>query len=255
MLIKDLIDFGLTEKEARAYLALLELEVAGVQKISDLANLNRSSTYVTLESLIKKGLVNFSADKKVREYTAISPEAILRIAEESASKKEQVLKKIESILPEMKALYKGTKKKPVVNVYEGKVGLINVFNDSLKNQEKIIRIYSNPYILGQYIYEHIPKYVAQRLKLGIKMYGIHPDTKPNRELIKNIPRRIDHSVLIPVGKINIDADLAIYDNKISYMTKDNGGLGIIIESKEMANVMKMIFDLAFKEAKRLYSKK
>lgn len=250
MLIKDLINFGLSEKESKAYLSLLELEIAGVQEISDLANLNRSSTYVTLESLKKRGLVSVSDDKKIRKYVATPPEAILRMAEEAATEKENALKKIEKIIPEMKALYKGTKKKPIVKVYEGKEGLINTLDDTLKNREKIMRVYSNPFNMGQYIYEYMPKYVAQRLKLGIKMYGIHPDNKANRDLVKKIPEHIDHYTFIPVNPTKIDADLAIYDNKVSYMSKENGGVGVIIESKEMANVMKFIFDLAFEETKR-----
>lgn len=251
MLIKDLTDFGLSEKEAKAYLALLELEKAGVQEISNIANLNRSSTYVTLESLKKKGLVSVSSDKNIREYVPTPPEAVLRIAEKTLMEKENALKKIEKILPEMKALYKGTKKKPVVTVYEGKEGLISAFEESLKCREKVMRVYSRPSDLGQFIYEYIPIYVAKRLKLGIKMLGIHPDDKTNRELLKKIPQHIDDYAFVPVDKNKSHADLAIYDDKIGYMSKENGGIAIGIESQEMANVMKTVFDLAFKEAKRV----
>ncbi len=71
MLIKDLIEFGLSEKEAKIYIALLELEIATVNEIAKKAGVNRSSTYVTLDGLISKGFVSISDDKNIRHYCAV----------------------------------------------------------------------------------------------------------------------------------------------------------------------------------------
>jgi len=60
MLLKDLTSLGLSDKEAKTYLTLLELEVASVAEITKASGLNRSSTYVTLEMLKKRGLVNIN---------------------------------------------------------------------------------------------------------------------------------------------------------------------------------------------------
>lgn len=38
------------------------------------------------------------------------------------------------------------------------------------------------------------------------------------------------------------------------MSLEKGGIAIIIESKEIADVMKSVFDLAYEEAKRLNKK-
>lgn len=57
VLIRNLTEFGLSDKEARIYLALLELEIATAFDTAKHAGINRSSTYVVLESLKKKGLV------------------------------------------------------------------------------------------------------------------------------------------------------------------------------------------------------
>ncbi len=251
MLVKDLIEFGLNEKEAKAYLALLELEVAGVQEISKAAGINRSSAYITLEALKERGLVSISDDKKVRRYVATSPDAILRTAEDMVAKQERIQKKISAMIPEMKALYKGVKKKPIIQVYEGKQGLINCFEETLKNKEKLMRVWSAPANLGRIIYEYLPGYISKRLGLGIKMIGIHPDNGIHKKMAHDISQAPDENLLIPSDKYNFTADLAIYDDKISYMSSENDGLAVIIESKEISEVMKSIFDLAWEEAKRL----
>lgn len=251
MIIKDLIDFGLNDKEAKAYLALLELEIAGVQEIAKVAGINRSSAYVTLESLKKRGLVSISDDKNVRQYVATSPEVILRLADEMATKQENIRKKIHAIVPDMKAIYKGTKKKPLVKVFEGREGLISAFEETLNNKEKVMRVVSSPMNLGPIMASYMPQYMKTRFGLGIKMFGIHPDDSENRKLILRDPKNKDIYALIPAKDYKFPADLAIYQDKIGYMSKEEGGLAIVIESKEIAEVMKSIFDLAFLEARRI----
>lgn len=251
LLVKQLIEFGLSEKEAKVYLALLELEVAAVSEVSKTANINRSSAYVVLESLKKKGLVGISEDKKVQRYVAVSPDLLLNEAENRARKTEEIKNKISDIVPELKALHKDTKQKPKVKVFEGKQGLINAFEDTLDNKEKIMRVCSSvENIFKKVLPDYFPNYMQRRIKLGIKMYSIHPDDEIAQKIIKMIPK-FDEPVLIPKEKYQFSADIAIYANKISYMSLEKGGLSIIIESKEIADVMKNVFDLAFKEAKRL----
>ena len=92
---KKLTDFGLSEKEAKIYLALLELEAATVSEAAKNSGINRSSAYVVLEALRKKGIVGISDDKKVRRYLAASPETLLRSAITSAQKQEEIKSGIE----------------------------------------------------------------------------------------------------------------------------------------------------------------
>ncbi len=252
MLTKELVEFGLGEKEAIAYLKLLELEVASVQEIAKAANLNRSSTYVVLESLKNRGLVSISDDKKVRKYVATPPEALLRAAQDQANHQQNILKKIEAVVPDMKALYRGTKKKPLVKIFEGREGVIACLEATLGNKEKQMRVISSPKNLGNTVGKYIIEYLKKRVELNILLKGIHPDTPENRNLMKITPSKdIDDSVLVPVNKYEFQADLAIYDNKIEYVSPKDGGIAISIESKEMSDVMKNLFDLAFEEAKRL----
>jgi sugar-specific transcriptional regulator TrmB len=251
MILKDLVDYGLTEREAKTYLALLELEIGSAQEIANKSGVNRSTTYVTLESLKKSGLVSIADSETVRHYVATPPEAILRSAEDMAVNQQNILRKIQTILPDMKALYKGTKKKPSIKVFEGKAGLISAFEDTLNTHEKLIRVTSAVGNLGRIIPTYLAEYIQKRFKSGIRMQGIHPNDEATKNLIMISPKNFDTPVLIPMEKYKFPADMAIYDNKIGYMSHENGGVAIIIESTEMSDVMKSIFDLAWKEAKRL----
>jgi sugar-specific transcriptional regulator TrmB len=255
LFIKQLIDFGLSEKEAKIYLSLLEIEAATVFEVAKESGVNRSSAYVVLEGLKKKGFVGISDDKKVRQYIAASPETLLRSAKSVAKKQEEIKTGIESIIPELKALHKNTMGRPVVKLFEGVNGLINVFEDTLDCKEKIIRIISSVEKISKLLPpDYFPEYVRRKAQKGIKMFGIHPDNDIAKMLKKMNLLRHDEPMLIPQEKYKTPADMAIFDNKISYMSPERGGFGVIIESKEIAEVMKNVFDLAWEEAKRLSKK-
>ncbi len=258
LLLKNLIDFGLTKKEANVYLALIELEIATVSQIAENTTINRSSTYVVLGSLRKKGLVSVSEDKKVQQFVAISPDMLFEEAKNRAKKAEEIRNNINDIIPELKALHKDTKQKPKIKVFEGKQSLINAINDQLNSKEKIIRECSATNNILKIIPDNvIPIYINKRIELGIILHGIHPDDKTEEKFTKTFPElsKLDKSVFIPKEKYQFPADVAIYDNKIAYLSPEKRGFAIIIESKEMADVMKNIFDLAYAEAKRLAKKK
>ncbi len=250
LLVKNLVEYGLSDKEAKMYLALLELEVGTVNEAAKASGVNRSSAYVVLEALKEKGLVSVSHDKKVQHYIATSPEALLYSAESQAQKQETVKNKIADIVPELKALHKDTKQRPKIQVFEGKQGLIVAFEDSLRNKEKLMRVSSSVGNLFKIMPEYFEGYVMKRIQKGVKMLGIHPYDEAAKRLVENSPK-LDEAMLIPKEKYSFPADFTVYDNKIGFMSSDKGGWALIIESKEMAEVMKNLFDLAFEEAKRL----
>lgn len=217
ILIKNLMDFGLGEKEAEVYLALLELELGSVGEIAKATNINRSSIYVVLEALKKKGLVSMSDDKKVQKYIAISPDALFQEAKDQAKKAEDIRVKISEIIPKLKALNKGIKPKPKVRVFEGEQGILAALEDSLDCEEKTIRMYTD------------------------------------RQLKKLDPRKLDKSLLISKNKHASSVEVIICDNKISYILPDQNGSAIIIENKDVADTMKSVFDLAYERAKNKYA--
>ena len=254
MHVKELMEFGLGENEAKVYLALLSLEIATANEIAKASGVHRASVYVALEALQKRGFLSLTDEKKVRQYIATSPEILLRSAEDIAQRQQNLVKKIEKIIPDMKALYKGTKKKPIIKVFEGKEGLISAFEDTLKSKEKVIRVSSSPSNLGKFVHEYIPTYLKKRYELGIKMFGIHPYNEIHKKFVEDSPHTSDEYALIMNPKYDFSADVAIYDNKIAYMTREGGGTAVVLESKEISGIMKSIFDLAFEEAKRTREK-
>lgn len=254
LLLKQLVNFGLSEKEAKIYLALLELEMATVFEVAKQSGINRSSAYVVLETLKKKGFVGISDDKKVRNYIAASPETLLHSAKAAAKKQEETKTGIESIIPELKALHKGTKRRPIVKIFEGENAAREVYLSTLSSNSKELRTFANPINIFKRIPDFVEAYDKERAKRGIKMFMINPATKEVVEMYKHVkPEEPFECMLIPEDKFKFSSDMGIVGNNVTLISpKDN--FGIIIESKEIADMLKNSFDLAWEEAKRLDKK-
>lgn len=250
LLVKNLIEYGLSDKEAKMYLALLELEVGTVNEAAKAAGVNRSSAYVVLESLKEKGLISVAGDKKIQHYVATSPEALLYSAESRAQAQESIKNKIADIVPELKALHKDTKQKPKIMIYEGEKGVLNALDVTLNSKEKKIRVLSSSELVSDLM---IP-YTIKRFERGIKMYGIHPEGEVANHLIGNSPK-FDEYALISPKDYKFPADIAIFDDKIGYISNKQKGHSFIIENKDMAEAMKTIFDLAWEYAKKIRKNK
>lgn len=251
MLEETLQKFGLSDKEAGTYLAALELDTATVTEISKKSNINRSTTYVLLDSLKKKGLISTVGEKEdeVMLFTAVSPERLLQLAEESAKRYTELVGIAQNILPELRSMHKGDKKKPRVRYFEGVEGLVSAYEDTLTSTETI-RAYASIENMHKAIPNYFPEYYKRRAGKDIAIRAVHPDTKEARERAKHDVEEARDSALVQKEKYNFSPEINIYDNKILFMSLVEK-FALIIESTELADAFKKIFELSWQEAKRI----
>lgn len=88
--IQKLKSFGLTEYQARAYLALLDLGTAAGSQIPAHSRVPRTRVYETMQQLHEKGLVQILPEKPVR-YRAVPFANYLRVMAEDHRRKAQQL--------------------------------------------------------------------------------------------------------------------------------------------------------------------
>ena len=96
---QSLSEIGLSNKEAGVYIALLSLGHGTVSEISRRANINRTTGYDILDSLLSKGLVSISGKEPKQEYTAESTDNISKFISEEITLKNDALEKSKEIIP------------------------------------------------------------------------------------------------------------------------------------------------------------
>ena len=247
--IQELLSqIGLSSKEISVYLGLLELGKGTVSQISRKAGINRTTGYDILDSLLTKGLVSVSGKEPKQEYIAESPDQITKYLEEKIKRDQEALEQTKKLLPELKTMH-NVNDRPRVRFYEGIQGLIDVYEDTLTAKEPIVA-YASYEDMHSLLSKYFETYYKRRAEAGIHARGIVPATPmayERRELNEKERRELS---LVPKEKFGFTPDIEIYDNKIM-IASWRERLGIIIESAEIADAMKKIFELAWAEAKRL----
>ncbi len=131
----DLLKIGLTEGEAKVYLALSESGSTTVGPIVKESGVSYSNIYDILNRLIKKGLVSFIIKNKTRHFQAAQPSNLINYLDkkekELASQKESLKK----ALPDLEKLQE-MKQQQEAEVFIGKKGLRTAYEKLYKNAGK-----------------------------------------------------------------------------------------------------------------------
>ena len=78
----ELRDYGLSEKETKVYIACLKAGACTANRISELADLRRGTTYDILESLKGKGIISSFKSGKKYQFQATEPKELLVLLKE-----------------------------------------------------------------------------------------------------------------------------------------------------------------------------
>lgn len=246
--VTSLMHMGLPEKEASVYVALLGLGLATVSEIAKRSGINRTTVYDILSSLSQKGLVSISGKEPKQEYRSENPDKLLEYLKSDLERKTQSVRYAELMLPELKSIHK-VGERPRIKFYEGEDGLREVYEDTLTSEGTILA-YAAVDDVNKGISNYFPKYYKRRAAKNIPIRAIFPDTPVARERSDLDKEEKRKSLLVPYNEYSFTPEINIYNNKVmiaSWREK----LGIIIESEEIADAMKKIFELSWDRAKEL----
>jgi len=238
---RELSNLGLSEKEAKVYLAALELGKSPVQKIAQKAGVNRATTYVIIEGMMKKGLMSSYTEDKKQFFFAEAPEKLkilFKDQELALKRKEEYLEKM---LPELKALNIEKEGRPTVRYFEGKEGLRAMAYElgSMQPGEVMKMMYSRDLLIKIFSKEELSQMVKTRLNQKAKAEVIVNDE------LHEIETDAEHFRLSS-KEYPITADIAFFKDKVRIATLKEPLFGLIIENKDVSSTLKVLFELALK---------
>lgn len=115
----NLQEIGLSDKEAKVYMASLAIGPATAQTLAAKATVNRPTTYVMIESLMKRGLMSEVERGGKRFFAAARPEQLLQLTAGERRDLERREAIVQGILPALSALASDEAAKTVVRTFEG----------------------------------------------------------------------------------------------------------------------------------------
>lgn len=235
-LVKTLMGIGLNNKEARIYLACIEKGTAPVSAIAQAAKVNRVTTYDILEKLKQKGLVSYFTKKQIKYFTATAPDILVEEYEKRTGD-------LRSSLPAFKRI-SGQTVHPRVRYFEGLEGIKTVYTDTLTSKTDILN-YSNSHEIRKIWPNYDKEYVQKRAQKKIFLREICPRDREG-EIVKNHDEKYHRETkLIPAELFPFTNEINIYDDKVSIISFKDEVIGMIIESTEIANSQRAIFNLCW----------
>lgn len=232
-LLQILSSLGLTDKESKVYLATIETGTQPVAKIAQAANINRVTTYDILEKLKKKGLVSYFTKKKIKYFTATKPETLLDEFEKRTND-------LRLALPKFKRL-SGEVNHPRVRYFEGLEGIKAIYADTLTSKSEILNFSNSEEIRKQWP-NYDKEYVSKRAKKKIFLRGIAPHDKAGETVHKEDKKFNREMRLMPTEQFAFTNEINIYDDKVAIISFKDELIGMIIESPEIANSQRAIFN-------------
>ena len=222
-------ELGLSNTEAKTYLALLELGETTTGSIIDKTNLQSSTVYHVLGSLIEAGLVTYVIKGKTKHYSAAAPETLQNFLQEKQ-------RRLSQAMPQLHELQARAQNKQSVKLYEGFNGLQSAFANMLNTLEEgdTYRFFQVEDIAlhKKEIRRFFRSYHLKRAEKGVSVKRIIPrstayrDEKDFLSDIQNTHTKYTDEVT-PVGTV-------IYKDHVLIIEWDEEPTVITIQSKTIA---------------------
>jgi sugar-specific transcriptional regulator TrmB len=240
---ETLMKAGLGATEASVYESLLENGPLTAGALAKETPYKRGLVYKTLDDLEEMGLVK--KEDRGEKPTLFHPEHPLKLKDLANAREQEIHDAklaLEGTLPALSSQYNLSVGKPGVQFFEGKEGIREVLNDSLRTKT-VIYSYTDIEAIVKNMKSTNDWYVKQREKLGIQKKGLLIDSPFAKKYLGDYHQQITDTKLFKTDAPHFESIMQIYDNKISYVTLQKDHLiGVIIEDQAIHDLHKYVFE-------------
>ena len=244
-----LLKYGLNQKEIDVYLACLQLGEASVLTLSKRAGTKRPSTYLILESLVAKGLVDTLRTKQGITYHPLHPKKLM-------TQLNNLQTEYEDVLPEVLAMYRSKEDKPIIGVYEDYDVYERVADEvpEFVNSGKEALYFGN----SEHFYtkpEKVEKWYDvmknKRTHCREILCGNGQVQKDTFSRIGSLGNANYQVKLLPNPSHSVATEFGVWGDKVVFFSGEGKDLfTITIESKKMADTQRAIFNQLWESLKR-----
>jgi len=242
----ELQQIGLTEKEAKVYIAVLELGKASAQDIAKKAKIKRPTTYFTIDALMKQGLMSSVYEGKKQFFMAENPERLEDVFRAKQDELKRQGEKLTKLLPDLHRLRPKKGDAPIVKYYVGKEGARSMVKDLLKfSGDDAWIAYPHDVVKELFSTQELDEMRFNRIKKSAHAKAIYTSSKTTLEDNSSTER-----IKVDEQKYDFPADIAVYGNYTRLTSFGDDVVGVVIDNKDIAESMKNLFKMAWEEARR-----
>ena len=243
MLQKEFSALGFNEKTTLVYTTLLQINSGSASKIAQITGLERSTVYNILDSLCSKELISISFKEKTRIYHAESPEQLVQYFQNLSTS-------AASMLPILRVMAQQQNAHPKIRYYTGIEGIRKVNDDYLKvKNREYFYIGSMADIEARLGKDYLKNYVNTRIRRKIWSNALRIyDGEINEESYTSSVENFRRVKFLPISTKSNIGSITLYDGKISYISTAGENFALTIESRELYNLLKLVWDCLWQAA-------
>lgn len=233
---------GLTESQAKGYLALIEHGTLTPTELADHTSESRTNAYMICEKLEKLGLAT-KTDAKKSTYKPSHPSALETLAEKRRKIVQRDEKAVKDGLSELLNYYYERAEMPGARYLEGRDGQVKVYEDIIAQKQPmyLIRTPNEKKFFGK---EILKDFIAKRLKHRINVVALTPflddsNTDPTKDAAHLLDRQF-----MPADSYTAPVEIDIYGSHTSFISYGEELTGVIIDNPHIADAMRQVFHLA-----------
>jgi len=245
--------FGLRDIETKIYEELFSGGALTASGLAKRVGISRTSIYDLLERLTETGLVTETLQGGVKKFVVQPPGKIQLLIGE----KERELGEAKQITQELQQAYehKHTSAKPRLQLFEGRAELQQMMKDLLLYRDITVQAFwPIKKITALLSPEFMTKFHEERAIRNITLRVIWPtaqlSTLKTYPHLKSSPELKRAARIAPNG-IDFSLGYSIYQNTVRFISSSSENFGFLVESAELANVMKAQFELIWRQSKKL----
>jgi sugar-specific transcriptional regulator TrmB len=246
-MITELMKLGLTEGEAKTYLALLQLGQTSIGRLVKESRVSHSKIYEILNRLAEKGLVNYIIKERTKYFSATHPTYMneyLDSQEHELSEKKELLKKI---YPNLLVFREKIPVSQDARVFMGLKGMRSADEELLMdaNHSDVLNFFyvydsSSVEKAAIFYYQQYQNYI----KKGMRLRGI-----ATHELKSSKYHKKPKNMEIRFIKTPLPGNINIFKNKVLIHCWRETPFCYLITSQELAEQMNIYFNQLWTIAK------
>ncbi|MCX6767033.1 MAG: hypothetical protein NT170_04670 [Candidatus Moranbacteria bacterium] len=234
---------NLTLSQAEILDFLYQTKVAKASAIAKSIRKSRAIVYKDLEELEKLGLVEKKEKpNQVALFSAGHPSLLKKLLDQKEAQLKKDKELLDSYLPDILSSFNLAHNRPGIRFFEGVEGMKKIYEEILDDGKDfhLIRTAYEP-TYNDKIAPIVEEFIAKRVKKNIKTTAIVPsDVDDPEKDARWLMKRFNVEKNMYTAPVEID----IFGDKLAILSFGDELVGMIIESKQVAQSLKQIFALA-----------
>ena len=237
---------GLTESQAKGYLALIEYGTLSPAELAEKTNESRTNGYMICEKLESLGLASKKDSKKVI-YTPNHPSALETLAERRRKVLMRNEQEVKQGLSPLIDLYYTLREQPGARTLQGIEGIKEVFTDVLRTREDVYFI-RTPMDVTTLSDEFFQQHQKDRAALDIHTYALTPMSEYAARGIRSgsDEEHLMHRTIFPENTYTEPVEIQIYGDKLAFIAYGETQMATIITSPPIAAAMRQLHQMISK---------